>query len=207
VSADLVREVEAAIKRGDPDAVRDLLVPLKEKERRAIAKHFRDPWSRGGWDFTKRLEAQEVAANVAWAATATARQLSSWSWSLQSGSTFQLEPRIADVILARGSGFVTNLARMLLQGDGPSFWPFVRRAVREGLIDRPEGEGYIRGMVFGVAADGNAYEKLESVYEGLLADPELLDELWSIFEHELGGDLANTNTWKISGDYSRGDNR
>jgi Family of unknown function (DUF6493) len=207
MSAELVREAEDAIKRGDPDRVRDLFAPLKEKERRAVAKHFRDPYSRVGWNFQERLEPQHLAATVAWAATATARQLSSWSWSLEA-RLGEMDPRVADVLLSRGRGFVQNLARMLLQGDGPSLWPFVRRAVREGVIDRPEGEGYIRGMVFGAGAGPNWHEQLESVYEGLLADPELLDDVWSIFDHELGADLANTNTWNYSpGESSRGENR
>jgi hypothetical protein len=207
VSADLVREVEAAIKAGDADRVRDLFVPLKEKERRAVAKHFRDPYSRVGWNFQERLEPQHLAATVAWAATATARQLSSWSWSLEA-TPGDVDPRVGDVLLSRGRGLVGNLARMLLQGDSLSLWPWVRRAVREGVIDRPEGEDYIRGMVFGAGAGPNWHERLESVYEGLLADPELLDEVWSIFEYELGADLANTKTWSYpGGEYTRGDNR
>ena len=67
----------------------------------------------------------------------------------------------------------------------------VRRAVREGLIEPPEGDQYIRGLVSGVSWTDAGFPALHSTYEGLLADPELLEnEVWQLFEIDLGGELA-----------------
>jgi hypothetical protein len=90
----------------------------------------------------------------------------------------------------------------------------VRRAVREGLIEAPEGDEYLRGLVFGVAPQHSAWQDLESTYEGLLADPALLErEVWQLFEVDVGAELANANTWQQKDEgkphegYTRGDNR
>jgi hypothetical protein len=200
VSNDLSGVVERAIKDGDADRVRDLVLPLKETERRTLAKHFRESFERVDWNWQNRFEPQRIAGRVAWAATATARQLTTNAWALQAPSSFEIEPRIADVILARGSRFVGDFTRMALQSEWARPWSLVRRAVREGLIERPEGEGYVRAMVHGVAAGREDHGRLESVYDGLLADPALLDEdVWLVFEHEVGSELANSAVWSYSG--------
>jgi hypothetical protein len=210
VSDDLRSAVERAIKEGDADRVRDLVVPLKDTERRRLAKHFRESYGRVDWNWQNRFEPQRIAGRVAWAATATARQLTTNSWALQAPSSFEIEPRIADVILARGSRFVSDFTRMALQSEWARPWSLVRRAIRQGLIERPEGDGYVRAMIHGVAGSVHDVGRLDSVYDGLLSDEGLLDEdVWLVFEHEVGSELANSLVWARpdTGQVGAGENR
>ena len=57
-------------------------------------------------------------------------------------------------------------------------WSWIRRWIAKGLCDRPDHVGYLHAMIGNtgsLAADGGA---------GLLADPDLLDEVWRLFEIE-----------------------
>ena len=64
-------------------------------------------------------------------------------------------------------------------------------------------------MVSGVGHGHRAHEQVESIYEALVEDEGLLDEVWLVFEHEVGGNLANTDAWisRRPGEYARGENR
>ena len=101
MSDDLVGEVDRAIKDGDADRVYQLVHPLKEKERRAAAKDFRDIYERITWNWEKRGESKYFAATMAWAGTATARQLATGAWSLQQGADWQVDERFYQLIVAR----------------------------------------------------------------------------------------------------------
>lgn len=60
-------------------------------------------------------------------------------------------------------------------------WPVVRRLVREGICKRPDGDGYIEGML----SIGRGFHSRGPIIEALLEDPELLEhEIWRIFELE-----------------------
>ena len=208
MSADLVQEVERAISDGDADRVYELVLPLKEKERRAVAKPVRAAFE-SFWNWQNRDEAQQRAGALAWAGTATARQLASTSWVLQSGIYGEAGEREYQLVAARGSRFVTDFVRMNLRSEGPGLWPLVRRAVREGVIERPDGDEYVRAMVFGIGLSPQAHENVNSVYEALREDPDLIEEIWLVFEHEVGGDLAHQNAWRAlgPGQYENGENR
>jgi hypothetical protein len=129
------------------------------------------------------------------------------------------QPALADdvyaVLASRGRKFFETLARLLLRNEvGFGSWTLVRRGVREGLIDPPEGDDYIRRLVHGIATGYGALESLGSVYEALCADPELLErEVWQLFEIDAGSELANAVTWaqkepgKPAEGWTRGDNR
>lgn len=203
----------------DPTKVRDELVVLKEPERRKRAKaaehEFERTASRGG---AARGSKRWRAAAIGWVGTATARNVVAgfwrWGWELEE------DPQFADdvyaVLAARGRAFFETVARGLLRGEAASWgsWPLVRRAVREGLIEPPEGDEYLRGLVFGVAPLRSATNAVDSAYKGLLADPQLLErEVWQLFEIDAGSELSNANTWQQKEEgkpfegYTRGDNR
>ena len=172
-----------------------MIVAATEKERRAAAPAFNDSSSR---PFTKDVNAWR-ASGLARVGTATARQVGAEWWSL---SPLRLEndddaflQLAVDVIAARGSTFASIVVRAIVDDALFGNWPLVRRLVVSGVVDRPEGDAYTRSMVVGIGGV-NGYQRLESVYEGLRADPELLDqELWRIFEVEVGAELVNAQVW------------
>jgi hypothetical protein len=203
-----------------PASVREEMTALKEPERRKRAKaaerDFMKREPRGG-PWRERSSRRWRAAALAWAGTATARKIASDFWRI--GFELPDDPELADdvyaVLAARGRAFFETAARGLLRTEGGwGSWPLVRRAVREGLIEPPPGDDYLRGLVFGVSPARSAGSELDSTYEGLLADPQLLErEVWQLFEVDVGTELSNASTWREKEDgkpwegYSRGDNR
>ena len=194
----LTSELTQAVRANDAARVRDLVVDASDKERRAAAEEM------------ERLlisrEGRESVAPLAFLGTATARNVASWSWAAAEAAEYDV---VADVLRARGRPFVETLVRALERED-VQLWRLVRAGVRAGIIERPTEEGWIRGMISGVG--GWERRGLDSVYHGLLADPELLaDEVWRIFEVDLGSELRWAVTYEHVDDderrhLERGDN-
>ena len=202
----------------DPAQVRDELVALKEPERRKRAKEAEREFDRIAWRGSfPRASKRWRAAAIAWAGTATARDIVAGFWRLgfELQQDVELEDDVYAVIAARGRPFFETVARGLLRSEGAWAWPLVRRGVREGLIEPPPGEEYVRSLVSGVSSPGAAVTELEATYDGLVADPALLErEVWQLFEIDAGSELSNANTWEEKKDetepwprYTRGDNR
>jgi hypothetical protein len=195
VSDELFKEIDKAVHAGDAPRVRDLVVPLKEAERRKLAQPVAEAHQPLRWSWDQKQADCRRAAFVAFAGTATARKLAQEAWTLTHHTSAGVDDCLYDVIAARGSAFSESLVRILLRGERPMAWPLVRRAVREELIPPPEDEeNYLRGMVFSVHASEGANET-DAVFRGLLDDPGLLDDVWSLFKHDLGGNLANVCAW------------
>lgn len=200
-----------------PTAVRAELVALKEPERRKRAKAAEQEFEKVGWhDGRGRPSSRWRSAALAWAGTATARKLTTGFWRI--GWELRADRGFADdvyaVCAARGAAFFETLARGVLEAEGSGGWPLVRRAVREGLIEVPDTDEYVRRLVVDVSYDENAFKELDATYKGLLDDPGLLErDVWRVFEVDVGGELANTNTWEPKSDgktwegSTRGDNR
>ncbi len=196
----LTRELTQAVRAKDAARVRDLIVEASENERRAAA------------DEMERLlisrDGRESVAPLAFLGTATARNVASWGWAAAEAADYDV---VTDVLRARGRPFVETLVRALERED-VQLWRLVRVAVRSGMIERPAEEGWIRGMIDGVG--GWERGGLDSVYHGLLADPELLaDEVWRIFEVDCGSELRWAVTYEHVNDndgkrfhLERGDN-
>jgi Family of unknown function (DUF6493) len=201
----------------NPARVREEMVALKEPERRKRAKEaqreFEKVALRGAREHpSKRWR----AAALAWIGTANARKIVTdfWRVGFELDSDPELEDDVYAVLAARGGAFFATVARGLLRGEGPfGSWALVRRAVREGLIEPPEGDDYLRGLVDGVSSTRADLEQLDSVYRGLIADPQLLErEVWQLFDVDVGSELSHANTWrqKVEGEpregYTRSDN-
>jgi hypothetical protein len=201
----------------DPAKVRDEMIALKEPERRKRAKAARVEFELFAWRGGRESPSGRWrAAALGWVGTATARTISSEFWRI--GIELARQPAFADdvyaVLAARGRSFFATLARLLLRNEtGWGSWPLVRRAVREGLIDPPEGDAYVRGLVEGICASLLEKRNIDSAYEGLVADPRLLeDEVWQLFEVDTGSELSNSLTWaqvepgNVAKGWTRGDN-
>ena len=184
--------------RGDRDvaAVRDAMVALKTPERRARANVAQQAFERTLRD---RPSAGWQAAAIEWVGTATARKLASdfWRIGFEPESYADIADHLYAVLVARGRAFFEAFARGVVRNDvGDAGWPLVRRAVREGLIEPPGGEDYLRRIVVNVGRRG-AMRDLDATYAGLVADPDLLDrEIWQLFEVDVGNELSNATTWE-----------
>jgi Family of unknown function (DUF6493) len=196
----LTQELTQAVRANDAARIRDLVVDASEKERRSAAGEMeRLLISRDG---------SRSVAPLAFLGTATARNVASWGWA---ASEAAVDDVVTDVLSARGQAFIQTLVRALERED-VQLWRLIRVAVRAGIVERPEDEGWIRGMIRGVAAwDARG---LDSVYLGLVADSELLDdEVWRIFEVDCGSELRWAVTYEHVNDadgqrfrLERGDN-
>jgi Family of unknown function (DUF6493) len=188
----LAEDLVASIRAGDPARVNALVVAANEKERRAAAGAVEKEFHEVMWKDGARNE----AAALARAGTATARQVGSEWYALQRQHHARSDPAIATVVLSRGRAFVETIARRLLQDEFFVTWDFVRRAVREGVIARPDDERYTLAMVRGLGG-AEAYREEGSVFRGLLEDEELLDrELWTIFEVDAASELGSATVWE-----------
>jgi hypothetical protein len=84
------------------------------------------------------------------------------------------------VLAARRPPWINEWADFACE-TSTGFWSLVRRLVREGVCERPQGAGYIEGMLTTV---GMGRSRLP-ILEALLEDPGLLEfEIWQIFELE-----------------------
>ena len=182
-----------------PAEVRDELVSLKEPERRKRAKEaekeFERIWLRGAGE---RASTRWRAAAVAWAGTVTARKFVSDFWRLSTAilQDDELADDVYAVLAARGRSHFATVARGLLRAEMSWGWRLVRRGVRDGLIEPPEGDEYVRGVVHGVAPPRSPTDDIAATYHGVLADPALLErEVWQLFEVDAASELGNAVVW------------
>lgn len=185
----LTKDLTQAVRAGDAERVRDLVIAASEKERRSAASEMERL-------LISRADRKSVAP-LAFLGTATARNVASWGWAAAEAAETDV---VADVMAARGKAFVDTLVRSLERED-VQLWRLVRVAVRAGMVERPETDGWVRGMINGVGEWGR--RSVDSVYNGLLADRELLkDEVWRIFEVDCGSELR----WAVTYDYKAAEN-
>lgn len=201
----------------DPVVVRDELIALKEPERRRRAKAAQREIDKLALPGTRgHLSKRWRVAALEWVGTATARRIITDFWTI--GFELRTNAQFADdvyaVLSARGHAFFEALARGLLRAEiGATGWPLVRRAVRDGVISQPDGEEYLRRLVTSVGTQGRI-DRLDATYAALLVDPELLDDdVWQVFEIDVGSELSNATTWNPRSEDEpwagivRGDNR
>jgi hypothetical protein len=111
-----IDELRTAIRAGDVDRVSAAVVRASESERRSARKELTEESEQWRWDWNEKYAGRKQAATLAWAGTATARQIASESWSLTS------DDRLYDVLAARGHRFMEDLVRMLLRSERPWGW-------------------------------------------------------------------------------------
>jgi hypothetical protein len=194
---ELASALRDAVEAEDAERVRNLVAQASERDRRAAAKNVGDRFESLRWSWDERLERKRRAAVAAWLGTATARQITSDWWFLLRGPSDDRDLELfLDVLTARGRSFVETVARNTVADGVQAAFPLVRRGLKTGLLVAPDDvDAYIRGMVAGLGAGGDA----DATYRALLADPELLDEeLWRIFEIDCSTELTNAHEWKLT---------
>ncbi len=192
----MTTELIAAIRRG-PDAVVAELAGRSEEERRAAARRLlklfrasqRD-WSAGiGPDGElvpngKRRWEQREALQVALLGVATGSELRKLGKrAVPADHNGGMEAAYA-VLADRRPPWLVQWAEMVLDDHGwfvYGAWPLVRRLIRDGLMERPDSDAYVRALVPAM------WTHQQGVRAELEADPDLLEwEVWRLFEVEAG---------------------
>jgi Family of unknown function (DUF6493) len=190
-------EILAAVSLGDERAVMDVLGGLTEKQRRAAADDIQA--ARRDLLFGRRREREDptrAAYALAYAGVAAPRPLATTWFYVHDGD----EVNLAEVLQGRGQRFIDTFARAVLEPRGGPAWRVLRVLVRRGFVARPDDAGYITGMVSMIGnRHGRQWWTPTSVYEALVADPELLDrEVWEIFTTDCGAELTNARVYESS---------
>ena len=116
------------------------------------------------------------------------------------------------ILADRRPKWLDDYAESLLDSDHPP-WLVVRKMMKAGLCRKPSHDNYILGMVHhsgGVGARvpiprnaGDTRRARGASLSHLDAEPDLLDDLWRLFEIEGGGEYSLATHDK----YTRDDNR
>jgi len=129
----LASELTKAVDGGDTERVRDLIIEANEKERRTAA------------DDMERLlisrDGRKSLAPLAFLGTATARNVTTWSWAASEAAQFDV---VGDVLAARGKAYLETLLRALERED-VQLWRLVRVAVRAGWSPSPNKKAGFAG--------------------------------------------------------------
>jgi len=182
-------ELEAAIRAGDLDRCVRLLTDAPEAKRRAAAP-LAQRWLTAAWGRhldSKSESAIELpsnseavariasAASAAVAGTATPSEMKALGWRV-----WHFDEPAWRLLAARRVDWLQDWAEWVVGENGRS-WIYVRTLVREGLIEKPKGDGYTTAML--------GYVWPKSPLELLRSDPALLDdEVWRLFRVEGSGE-------------------
>ncbi len=171
------QELEQAIQAGE-QAVVDCLQGAGESERRAAAQvslRLYAAWRSDPLGASKSLGAPAALALLG---TATLSELR----KAHLDGVWDQERAILILRQRRPEWLSAWVAWTLEKQPFVLRWGLARRLEREGLIPRPETEGYWLGMIVGTARHG-ALQMLEG-------DPELLELVWKLFEVEGSGEFS-----------------
>jgi hypothetical protein len=115
-----------------------------------------------------------------------------WAGGWQSDMFEQpLPAEIVEAARIQGRPYLTALTRHFEKTGGEA-WLVVRALARARLIDALDPDAYVRGLVGSVYWwDARPEPRL---IERIRTDPDLLDEIWLIFERSSGGKLARYGT-------------
>jgi hypothetical protein len=182
-----VETLEAVLQKGDEQACVALFGDATEEERARVAecavqclKRESDVFlqtSPGGFSRNPR----NTVATIAVLASCSFSQIKKLG-----RHAIPLAEHINPVFAARRPSWLRDWAAMILE-KFPQLWSSIRPLVRDGLCQRPETDNYWLGML---SRWNGPRLGFGTVREGLLADRELLDEVWRLFEIEGGGELS-----------------
>jgi Family of unknown function (DUF6493) len=179
----LADDLGSAARANDLERVVELLEAATEKDRRAASRKV------SGFGIGRDKPAWRLAR----LGTQTAREATAWWFMFE-----DLTPEaVVRVVRARGKAFVDTLVRAF-EAERFRSWILVRALVKDRVIERPDLGAYTRALVTGVA-ERSRWSEEDAVYDGLLADPALLDEaVWAIFDVDASQELDRRWTYALT---------
>jgi len=169
--------LEEAI-RTDPERVAALLSGCSEEERRELAP-VALAWYKKWWgDFASEIDGvprQTLNTTVTLAVLGTANLAQIKKYKVFGHYDDELCMRVLE---ERKPAWLEAWALWMLE-EVPARWTFIRKLERRGLIQRPDTDMYVLGMI-----SGRRITPLETLRQ----DPELLREIPHLFRVEGGGE-------------------
>lgn len=185
-------ELKRLLENGDKNGVRKFFSKMPEKDRRGYAhvaaanlKSVKKNWFVELEPGTRGRNPLLSAAELAFFETATFSELQKMGlrWTPDHPSCLQ-------ILIERRPDWTGDSVEALLNGTYYwGSWDLVRSLIKEGLISKPDHPHYYLGMLEALGgrfAKGDLQEKLE-------AEPDLLDDIWKLFEHDGGGEVSLAN--------------
>lgn len=155
----------------DADRLVRAVAGLKEGERKKLAK-IAAQFFREAAPFSQR-----EFASVAVLATCPLSQARVVRGFLES-----FEPAALQVLVDRRPAWIDDWVASKLAGQWWEIrWTFLRSLIREGVCEKPRSEGYIRLLAHSLPHAGE-----QSVSEWLLAEPDVLEDVWQFFQVDIG---------------------
>jgi len=188
VAADMV-----AFFRGATETERQPLAKTAEKLFRERSQVLVNPEP----EFLERIRAERAAARVAVLAACPYSTVKSLGWRLL---PLTEGPELA-VILDRRPAFLQEWAEHLLAPPRVQ-WQSVRLLLKHKLIQKPSHDYYVLGMTHifaGVGSRPFGGQPGRSVLEHLESEPDLLEDIWRLFELEGDGEYSLAAHDKFSG--------
>jgi hypothetical protein len=183
----LAEALESAVRSGDEERIRRLLLPLSEAERAQLQPTVRAIVAtevRQGIEAVARLGPMLLAAY----GTLPASELRKLGWR-----SIHIPRGLEDVLQGRSAERLGPIVGLLLEVAGARAWYPVRALVRDGTMPRPEDPAYTVALL--------AATQYRRAADLVAEDPGLLDhEAWRLFEVEGGGEHSLAAHEKYTGD-------
>jgi hypothetical protein len=184
-----VAQLRTLLESGDVEACVQFFRDADEADRRAVAK-LAEQWlaklskeaflqtAPGTFERNPRLPAAEATALAACSLTVLKR----FSWR-----ALPEDELVVRVFADRRPAWLHEYAEFLIDQE-PARWTAVRAMMRAGLCRKPTSDRYVLAMTHhfggvGCSTDGD-------IVAHLTAEPDLLDDVWRLFEIEGGGEYS-----------------
>ena len=198
------QDLQDLIERGATAEVILFFQNATEADRRSLAA-FSEQRVNALWrvdDSTTSMTSQLAAAQLAALATCSFSSIKALGWKLHVG-----DPHSLQVLADRRPTWLPEYAEHILAGR-PIQWITVRKLMKAGLIERPKHDNYVVGMTHLHAGVGSAHfdpsefkgrnDNIWNPLTHLLADRDLLDDIWRLFELEGSGEYSLASHDKYS---------
>lgn len=189
------------IARGAAAEVLAFFQNASEADRRSLAA-FSEQQVNALWKVDDRIASQLAAAQLAVFATCSFSSIKALGWKIQAGDSQSMQ-----VLADRRPGWLPEYAEHILASQ-PIQWITVRKLMKAGLIERPKHDNYVLGMTHHHAGVGSHHfdpsefksrnDNIWNPLTHLLADRDLLDDIWRLFELEGSGEYSLASHDKYS---------